>query len=105
MGFCFLMWERGRASGKATADASCPMWPDVQGAILNVLEDIVQLLAENTAKEEGKSKEMSKLEEACRKGKTLDLQTTYLWFSPGVGHVVYSLWVLVSSSAERGLNG
>ena len=100
------MWERGRASGKATADASCSAWPDVQGALLNVLEDIAQLLPENTAKEEGKSKEkMSKLEEACRKGKTPGLQTTYVWLSPGVRQVMCSLWVLVSSSAETGLNG
>ena len=82
------------------------MWPDVQGASLNVLEDTVQFLAENTAKEGGKSREkMSKLEKACWKGKTPGLQTTYMWLSPGVGHVVYSLWVLVSSSAETGLHG
>ena len=84
------MWERGRASGKATADASCSVWPDVQGALLNVLEDIAQLPAENTAKEEGKSKEkMSKLEEACRKGKTPGLQTTCVALARGeTGHVL-----------------
>lgn len=104
--FCFSMWERGRASGKSTADAPCPVWPDVQGALLNVLEDIVPFLAENTAEEGGKSKDkMSKLEKACWKGKIPGLQTTYMWLSPGVGHVMYSLWVLVSSSAETGLRG
>ena len=65
--FCFLTWGRGRASGKATADGPNPVWPDIQGALLDFLEDILKPLA---GKEGGKLKEkMSKQEEACRKGK------------------------------------